>query len=502
MEEVASKSGLPYAGGTYRALIIGNDDYRATSPWKPLKTAVTGARALHDLLRDQYGFSDVELLENATRRDILIALQNLARRVTANDSVVMYYAGHGYLNIETQKGYWVPVDAKNTDHTTFLRNSTIRDELGIIASRAKHTLLISDSCFSGTLLRSASRGISTETGTEMYYRKVADKKSIQILTAGGVEYVDDDYSASGHSPFTYFLINELKNNPRPLLTASELSTSVEKAVGNNVDQVPLSGVLQGAGDEMGEFIFINVDVVVTGVPKEKVKVNVNVVEAEPDEPSAAAGDMSLRLGTSITVANWTGHNHNSDTDFNGSGSQLGLNILFRKSRFYSGLELQVGEYTFKDNAPDQVTRTETESFRDLKIGHTELDLDVGYWFWKHVALFLKLKVVSNGWSNNDYEMSYGGLGGGVAANWPIAKSWDLFGSLVLIPLATVNGDGESIGDVSGGQFEFGAAYTMRDKHRLGFGIRLNPTNYKFDSGDKQEHQLSGLFLSYDYRFDF
>lgn len=501
MEDVVVKSGLSYEGGTYRALIIGNNDYQVKNSWKPLKTAVAGAKALYDLLQDQYGFSDVNLLENATRRDILLALQSLSKRVEANDSVVVYYAGHGYLNIDTQKGYWVPVDARNTDHTTFLRNSTIRDELGIIASRVKHTLLISDSCFSGTLLRSATRGISTATGTQTYYRKMANRKSIQILTAGGIEYVDDDYSASGHSPFTYFLINELKNNPRPLITASELSTSVEKAVGNNVDQVPQSGVLQGVGDELGEFIFINIDVAVKGVPKDKVKVNVNVVEAPQEQPPSAVSDTSLRLGVELIGSSWTGSNRNSDTDFDDGGAMLGLNLHFQKRRFFTGLELRGGEYRFNDDTPDQISGNNTESFRDVEIGHTELDLDVGYHFWKHISLFLTYRTMTNEWSNNDYEMRFGGLGVGVAGQWPIAKRWDLHGSFSLVPNATVDGDVDNIGDASAGELEFGAAYT-RNKHRFGFGLRLNTVTYDFDIGDKQEHTNLGLYGNYAYRFDF
>lgn len=43
-----------------------------------------------------------------------------------------------------------------------------------------------------------------------------------------------------------------------------------------MEQVPESGVLHGAGDELGEFVFIKVNVKVKGVPKEKVKVLVNV----------------------------------------------------------------------------------------------------------------------------------------------------------------------------------------------------------------------------------
>ena len=281
LEPVPSKTVTPVIKGTYRALIIGNDKYNdAHGKWPVLKTAVSDAKAVSELLQDNYGFTDVQVLENVNRRDVLLALQDLSRRLVANDSVLLYYAGHGFMDLETNRGFWVPVDAIGTDQTTFLRNSTIRDEMSVIASRAKHTLLVSDSCFSGTLLRRGNRSIPPDNNADLYYQKVANKKSVQIMTAGGMEYVDDNYKNSGHSPFTYFLLSELKNNDKPLLTVGELSTNVEKAVANNVDQVPESGILQGAGDEMGEFIFIKVDVHVQGIPKDKVKVKVNVISDE------------------------------------------------------------------------------------------------------------------------------------------------------------------------------------------------------------------------------
>ena len=65
-----------------------------------------------------------------------------------------------------------------------------------------------------------------------------------------------------------------------MLTVSQLSGNVERAVANNVEQVPESGVLQGAGDELGEFIFIKLDVEVEGVDPDKVKVEVNVIPVE------------------------------------------------------------------------------------------------------------------------------------------------------------------------------------------------------------------------------
>jgi hypothetical protein len=271
----------PYAGGFYRALIIGNNVYHDPSgQWPHLQTAVSDARALGNLLKAQYGFGDVTLLENATRRDVLQALEKLANRALANDNILVYYAGHGFIDEEKSRGFWVPVDAKGFDNSTFLRNSTIRDELNLIASRAKHTLLISDSCFSGSLLRAGTRGLGQIENTEKYFEKVSNKKSVQIMAAGGVEYVDDNYQSSGHSPFTYFLLNELKHNDRELITLSELSQNVTRAVANNVEQIPETGVLQGAGDELGEFIFIKLDVEVNGVPPENVKVQVNVTPGE------------------------------------------------------------------------------------------------------------------------------------------------------------------------------------------------------------------------------
>ncbi|MCP4983049.1 MAG: caspase family protein [Gammaproteobacteria bacterium] len=306
LESKSVVQATPFVNGVYRALIIGNDRYKDPQQrWPSLETAVSDARSVSGLLHQYYGFSDVEVLENATRREILRALEGLSKRALPNDSVLVYYAGHGFLDAESERGFWVPVDAEGVDSTTFLRNSTIRDELTTIASRAQHTLLISDSCFSGTLLRRGTRGISSENAGQGYFKKVSKKKSVQIISAGGVEYVDDNYRSSGHSPFTYFLLSELENNDRELLTVSELSGNVTRAVANNVDQVPETGVLQGAGDELGEFIFIKLKISVDGVPAEKLKIQVETdtpgtnVVIESEVIDAQASDAETKDSSSV-----------------------------------------------------------------------------------------------------------------------------------------------------------------------------------------------------------
>ncbi|NOX43724.1 MAG: caspase family protein [Gammaproteobacteria bacterium] len=301
-----NQSTILISQGTFRALIIGNNEYRdPKGKWPSLKTASFGAKSVANLLKKHYGFTDIELLINASRSDILHPLGDLSKRVNTYDSVLLYYAGHGFLDTDTSKGYWIPVDAKGEDDSTFLRNSTIRDEMSIIASRVKHTLLISDSCFSGSLLRTTSRGIPPTTGVERYYKKISTKKSVQIMSAGGLEFVDDNYRNSGHSPFTYFLLNELKHNDRPLITLSELSTNVQKAVANNVDQTPETGVLQGAGDELGEFIFLKMEIAieVKGTDKDKIKVNIQVT------PTVGAIPIELEnvIGNSVSKKNTEPH---------------------------------------------------------------------------------------------------------------------------------------------------------------------------------------------------
>ncbi|HIA57828.1 MAG TPA: caspase family protein, partial [Candidatus Lambdaproteobacteria bacterium] len=247
----------PYLSGKYRALVIGNNDYDDPEKlWPSLKTAVADAEAVADILKTDYGFAEIILLKNATRRDIVKAFNRLAKEAQTNDSVLIYYAGHGYLNEDTKEGFWIPVDAEGRDDSTFVRNSTIKVKLGVIADKARHVLLVSDSCFSGALLREGNRGVSLDQKNERYYQKVAKKKSVQILAAGGLEFVDDNYKGAGHSPFTYYLLQSLKDNNARYFEATDLSQETSRNVSVNTMQTPESGVLQGAGHAGGEFFFL------------------------------------------------------------------------------------------------------------------------------------------------------------------------------------------------------------------------------------------------------
>lgn len=242
----------------YRAIIIANNRYDDENGiWSSLKTPINDANAVYQVLKVKYAFQNISLITDATRSEIISALDQLSKQTQENDNVLIYYAGHGYMDQNNERGYWIPSNAKGRDITSYVRNSTVKDEIAAIAKKAKHVLVIVDSCFSGTLLTNQKRSINKLLGGQRYYRTTSARKSVQVLTAGGTEYVDDNYAGSGHSPFSYFFIRELILNQQAEISLSEISNNIIKSVANNATQTPLKGTLFGLGDELGEFIFNN-----------------------------------------------------------------------------------------------------------------------------------------------------------------------------------------------------------------------------------------------------
>ena len=76
--------------GRYHALVIGNNDY-ANLP--KLETAVHDAESVAGLLEGRYGF-DVKLLRNATKDDILRAVNDYRAELTEKDNLLIYTPTH------------------------------------------------------------------------------------------------------------------------------------------------------------------------------------------------------------------------------------------------------------------------------------------------------------------------------------------------------------------------------------------------------------------------
>jgi len=249
--------GVAYSGadlqfGNYYALIIGIDNY--TGQWRPLKNAVSDAKAIHQLLQAKYKFDYLKVLynEQATRMNIIKELEWLVQNVKPTDNLLIYYSGHGEFNQTLNKGYWVPVDATAASTSYYISNSDIQTFLGGISS--KHTLLISDACFSGDIFRGNTVSVPFEE-SDKYYAKVNSVSSRKAITSGGVEPVLDG-GRDGHSVFAYYLLKSLSGNEKKYYDASQLFDNIKIPVLNNSDQSPQFNAIKNAGDEGGQFIFL------------------------------------------------------------------------------------------------------------------------------------------------------------------------------------------------------------------------------------------------------
>ena len=241
-EEVSSVPNLDY--GEYHALIIGNNNYE-TLP--DLRSAVNDAKAVSTLLDKDYGFK-VTTLVDAKRADVLRSLAQLRQSVREEDNILIYYAGHGWLDEETDEGFWLPVDARQDDQSNWILTDRVVAQ--IRAMQAKHVMVVADSCFSGTI----TRAIRIDQRTPDYLQKIVKTKSRTALTSGGLEPVLDT-GGGRHSVFARSFISLLEDN-QGVLDGSTLFSDLRQKVMDNAAQTPQYGNIHKAGHDGGDFLFV------------------------------------------------------------------------------------------------------------------------------------------------------------------------------------------------------------------------------------------------------
>ncbi|PYN95444.1 MAG: hypothetical protein DMD91_24700 [Candidatus Rokuibacteriota bacterium] len=229
--------------GHYHALVIWNQQYRHLPS---LNTPAKDAAAVADLLRKDYGFT-VRLLLNATRVQMVDALADLSGKLGEGDNLLIYYAGHGYLDREADRGYWLAVDAERTSPANWVSNADITDALR--AMKAKHVLIVADSCYSGTLTRDVA--IRAPEASDL--ARLAQKRARNVLTSGGLEPVSD-VGGSGHSVFARAWLDSLRSNAS-VTDVTTLFAGLRRQVLLKAEQTPQYGDVRFAGHDGGDFIF-------------------------------------------------------------------------------------------------------------------------------------------------------------------------------------------------------------------------------------------------------
>jgi hypothetical protein len=231
--------------GNYYALLIAINEYKDPSVTN-LEKPINDAQKLFQVLVDEYLFekSKITFLKNPTREQIISALDRLEREITRNDNLLIFYAGHGYWNETNQKGFWLASDASKENTANWIANSSISDYIRSIP--AKHTLLIADACFSGSIFKTRAAFGNLDKSAQKLYELTSRK----AMTSGTLTEVPDK------SVFVEYLIKRLKDNQEPYLSSEQLFFSFKPAVLNNTENIPQFGVVGNTGDEGGDFLFI------------------------------------------------------------------------------------------------------------------------------------------------------------------------------------------------------------------------------------------------------
>jgi len=236
--------------GNYYALIIGINNYRFL---EKLTTAVSDSKSTANILQT-YGFEITLLNENVTRTIIMKELNKLRQKLYPDDKLLIYFAGHGFFNQETEKAYWLPVDAEKNDTTNWIISDSVTSNLKAIS--ANHILIVSDSCYSGTLTRKPKIKLSSNFSRSKYLNKMLKKKTRVLISSGGNEPVVDN-DGTGHSVFASALIKALEKPEKNIFTAEELFVNdIKEAVVGKANQTPEYKYIINSGHDGGDFVFI------------------------------------------------------------------------------------------------------------------------------------------------------------------------------------------------------------------------------------------------------
>jgi uncharacterized protein len=244
----------PTPGAQRYALVIANQNYKL---WDKLDTPVADGTAVAALLRSRFGF-EVTLLTDATRRQVLTALNQLRAKVDRDDDVLIYYAGHGEMDAVTARGYWIPVDGEAKNLSQWISVIDVPDQLA--AMRARHALVIADSCYSGTLAGSLAPRIDESLATAARgaaLERLSRQRSRVAMTSGGLEPVVDG-GGGKHSLYARSLLEVLTHMQTPL-EAQELHAAVSARFAFlssrlKLPQQPQYAPIGYAGHESGDFV--------------------------------------------------------------------------------------------------------------------------------------------------------------------------------------------------------------------------------------------------------
>ena len=234
--------------GNYYALLIGNAKYLK---WASLTSPTNDVKEIGKILKKKYNFASVNVINDATRSNIFDALKKLRDEVSPNDYVLIYYSGHGQQ--DAQRGYWIPVNGEKDWDPEWIDSITVTAAIQRI--KARHILLMVDSCYLGSSFKGDSKEI--ELSEEEWNAEMANKaltyRAGLVLASGGSTPVTDAVVDNKHSMFAYKFIDILKKNNNFILS-SQVASKLKKYHAKQSQTPQFYGVANW-GHLEGDFVF-------------------------------------------------------------------------------------------------------------------------------------------------------------------------------------------------------------------------------------------------------
>lgn len=191
---------------------IGISDYQ--KPGLKLDFADDDARAVSDLFATQKGrlFKNVDIKscvnETADRGNIIRSLEWLDKEATQKDVVIVFIAGHGYMDRDNY--YLLPYDGD----PDYLRRTAVRwdDFVDILGNLPCRRLLFLDTCHSGGIgpdLLTRSLGSAIDN-TEAIRELASEEYGVVVMAASTGKELSMERKEWGHGAFTKAIIEGLE----------------------------------------------------------------------------------------------------------------------------------------------------------------------------------------------------------------------------------------------------------------------------------------------------
>jgi len=195
------------------SVIIGISSYKYSENdgMTDLIFADDDAKAFATVLKSlDWNENHIKLLvnEDATKRNITIALESWLTKAGPNDQIILFWAGHGFPDPEDpEKVYFACYDTEISIPATGYRMDKVRRALE--ERKAKNVILIADTCHAGKLITRGERGISIVPQIDKMKRERRVPKGWIFMVGADTDRRAIEHTSWTNGAFTHSLIKGL-----------------------------------------------------------------------------------------------------------------------------------------------------------------------------------------------------------------------------------------------------------------------------------------------------